>query len=858
MSAQPGGVPRFGPDVEVNFRALPTFNPQANEMAARLFAQASNVFGDITNTMLEMHKRRVMVDSELAGEKAGQDVQNFDAEKLPAGYTLADQAYREAAFRSHEDAVKSYLSQLEIDRDNKFQLLQLNYLGTPENQRNPALLQEQFNSYIDETAKNLPKDISAPFSHMAAVKANPIIFDAHKDYISYQQKRAKEDGEAVEEVFKRALLAQPLPHGDAQQKAYDLNMAQYLEALKAQGMSEEQAKAEVLSFAQDELQPAALIRGYYEAKDKLAYIDGVANRTAAELGTTDKGKDYAVEKMKGQFNDARFDEEQQYNTLSFQQKTDLAFAKGEMERMVDDGSATEGDLIDFGKKFQGFLKPEWVGDQRSKLAGVRAKNAEEEARIQATINGEIPIDQTAEQTQGLLDKYFSRLVKRGQPVQGAAVTGVFGEARPGHRHDGVDLAAPQGSSIKSVLGGKVTYVGPKGGYGNVVEVMQDDGTKALYGHTSKSLVKKGDTVSAAQPIALVGSTGNSTGPHLHLTIYGKGGQAIDPQKYLKGGNAPPNLDALMTKAMLNTGVVPTIYRNQLVNMLHGTPQQQAEAASRYGWMMDNNIDIKGLSERDKGLMARIDQELRRGVDGNRAVEIARFDTDPNNKNLLEANKDRVESILKKDENKVDRVFESGGFFGWGKSNPSMPLLGGVKDNMAADWNTAFQQAYIQTGGDEGAARAEAQRKLKKMYGVSQVTGAQQLMKYPPEKFYGLRGYDDTKNADWMKKQLNDDLRGQFMPAVTSSDVFLMVDRSTPKGLNNGRPDYLLYHKTSQGLFAPLIMDGKQVRWAPEPDKEVARINAERKRQADKEVEQGRVLEAQAAKSKPKPFNMIGK
>ena len=132
------------------------------------------------------------------------------------------------------------------------------------------------------------------------------------------------------------------------------------------------------------------------------------------------------------------------------------------------------------------------------------------------------------------------------------------------------------------------------------------------------------------------------------------------------------------------------------------------------------------------------------------------------------------------------------------------------------------------------------------------------MKYPPEKFYGLRGYSEEQNAAWMSKQLNKDLSGKFLPAVALNDVFLMVDRSSAKGLNSGRPDYLLYHKDSNGLFRPMTLEGKQVRWAPDPQAEISRLNGERKRQAQKELEKARQLKTAALASKPKPFNLIGK
>jgi murein DD-endopeptidase MepM/ murein hydrolase activator NlpD len=82
-------------------------------------------------------------------------------------------------------------------------------------------------------------------------------------------------------------------------------------------------------------------------------------------------------------------------------------------------------------------------------------------------------------------------------------------------HTGVDLAAPTGTPIYSAGSGTVVFAGWQHGYGNVVEIDHGYGYHTLYGHSSKLLVKVGDKVMRGDRIALVGSTGGSTGPHLH-------------------------------------------------------------------------------------------------------------------------------------------------------------------------------------------------------------------------------------------------------------------------------------------------------------------------------------------------------
>lgn len=98
-------------------------------------------------------------------------------------------------------------------------------------------------------------------------------------------------------------------------------------------------------------------------------------------------------------------------------------------------------------------------------------------------------------------------------------------------HLGIDIGASYGSSIMASDGGKVTYAGWKGSYGYLVIVTHDNGSQTYYAHCSKLLVSYGDKVYQGQTIAKVGSTGNSTGPHLHFEIR-INGKTVDPQNYL--------------------------------------------------------------------------------------------------------------------------------------------------------------------------------------------------------------------------------------------------------------------------------------------------------------------------------------
>ncbi len=132
------------------------------------------------------------------------------------------------------------------------------------------------------------------------------------------------------------------------------------------------------------------------------------------------------------------------------------------------------------------------------------------------------------------------------PVVGGGLTSRFGlrtDPLTGQlrEHDGVDVGAPEGTAIRATADGVVVFAGPRGGYGFAVEVDHGDGVTTLYGHASELLVSAGQTVRAGQEIARVGSTGRSTGPHLHFEVR-VGGRAVDPARVLKVYGARADVD----------------------------------------------------------------------------------------------------------------------------------------------------------------------------------------------------------------------------------------------------------------------------------------------------------------------------
>jgi murein DD-endopeptidase MepM/ murein hydrolase activator NlpD len=124
----------------------------------------------------------------------------------------------------------------------------------------------------------------------------------------------------------------------------------------------------------------------------------------------------------------------------------------------------------------------------------------------------------------------------GRPVQEGWISSYFGRrADPftGYSavHKGLDFAGPEGTRVMSVAAGLVTYAGDRAGYGQMVEINHGNGLSTRYCHNEKLLVKQGDMVRKGQEVALMGSTGRSTGPHLHFEVL-KNGTQVDPLRFI--------------------------------------------------------------------------------------------------------------------------------------------------------------------------------------------------------------------------------------------------------------------------------------------------------------------------------------
>lgn len=131
-----------------------------------------------------------------------------------------------------------------------------------------------------------------------------------------------------------------------------------------------------------------------------------------------------------------------------------------------------------------------------------------------------------------LPKLSSHFGSRRDPIRGAR-----------RMHYGIDIPGALGTPVFASSGGLVAFAGPAGSYGRMIEVDHGGGLRTRYAHLSRLLVQAGDTVGQLQPIALMGSTGRSTGSHLHFEVR-VNGRPTDPAPLLDRSSSPCALQSI--------------------------------------------------------------------------------------------------------------------------------------------------------------------------------------------------------------------------------------------------------------------------------------------------------------------------
>jgi murein DD-endopeptidase MepM/ murein hydrolase activator NlpD len=177
--------------------------------------------------------------------------------------------------------------------------------------------------------------------------------------------------------------------------------------------------------------------------------------------------------------------------------------------------------------------------------------------------------------------FFARWV---MPLQNIRVSSFFGALRGKRAHGGVDFSTPVNTPVMATQGGVVVastnrYDGDKK-YGEVVVIEHLNGLRSLYAHLNKRSVNVGDEVAAGQPIGFSGSTGHSTGPHLHLEAF-QNGKRIDPQNMLAGLEEGALQSAVSAKQFTGQEMIFTAPKTStsLYKRAKSTPERTKTAAS---------------------------------------------------------------------------------------------------------------------------------------------------------------------------------------------------------------------------------------------------------------------------------------
>ena len=206
-------------------------------------------------------------------------------------------------------------------------------------------------------------------------------------------------------------------------------------------------------------------------------------------------------------------------TLDGEEKTVLASLE-EAEKIVDEMTEKYEDDLELDIGITNIITTDKKDESTVKVAKTTLNNDIEE-KIKK-IEEEIEIE--SHTVQGVYLEVT--------PVSGI-ITSRFGsrESIRTYGHTGLDIAAPAGTSIRAAADGTVTFAGYSGGYGYVVKMSHGNGIETYYAHCSELYVSSGEKIEAGDVIAAVGSTGNSTGNHLHFEVLVDGTE-IDPQNYL--------------------------------------------------------------------------------------------------------------------------------------------------------------------------------------------------------------------------------------------------------------------------------------------------------------------------------------
>jgi murein DD-endopeptidase MepM/ murein hydrolase activator NlpD len=262
-----------------------------------------------------------------------------------------------------------------------------------------------------------------------------------------------------------------------------------------------------------------------------------------------------VELGRGRTTAAGLAESEQFHGLLAQQKHEIADLRQQLQLRVDAMAMRLGEMnahvirldalgkrltemADIDSREFNFDRDPPAGGPEGEGEGVSAQVPDLNAMFNQL---EQRVDSRESELSALENVILTRQLKaqihpEGRPVSSGFISSYFGErADPfdGREafHKGVDFAGAAGQKITAVAAGVVTWAGERSGYGKLVEISHGDGYVTRYAHNERTLVRVGETVKRGEPVALMGSTGRSTGPHVHFEVL-RNGRQVNPLSFV--------------------------------------------------------------------------------------------------------------------------------------------------------------------------------------------------------------------------------------------------------------------------------------------------------------------------------------
>ncbi|MFC4335577.1 M23 family metallopeptidase [Salininema proteolyticum] len=212
------------------------------------------------------------------------------------------------------------------------------------------------------------------------------------------------------------------------------------------------------------------------------------------------------------------------NTARVDQKDPQATEAYFASHKLQDRQTEEDEL----SEAQSILEERIQKEKAAEKAAAEKKKAEEEKKRKA----EEAKKKAEEEKRKAEEEKKKAAEPNWQLPSSASISSGYG-MRWGAMHNGLDFAADMGSDVNAIGGGTVTFAGVNGGFGNLVIIDHGNGIESYYGHNSAINVSVGDKVSRGDVIAQVGSTGDSTGPHIHLEVH-VNGEPTEPTAWFRG------------------------------------------------------------------------------------------------------------------------------------------------------------------------------------------------------------------------------------------------------------------------------------------------------------------------------------